>query len=152
MKPNASPPAAYCLILATLACLCLVCYAKYSPTWESLDARPLPDWYDESKIGLFIHWGVYSVPSYGCASDMSAEWYWWYLDGQHDTCYGSFHNHTYGPNFQYQDFAPRFKAELWDPQKWAELFAKAGIRYVVLTTKHHEGWTNWRSPQVHVRR
>lgn len=43
---------------------------KYVPTWESLDARPLPAWYDEAKVGIFIHWGVFSVPSF------RSEWFW----------------------------------------------------------------------------
>ena len=54
---------------------------------------------------------------------------------------------TYGPNFKYQDFAPMFKAELFDPDKWAELFKESGAKYIVLTSKHHEGFTLWPSAQ-----
>jgi Alpha-L-fucosidase len=50
---------------------------KYGPTWESLDSRPLPGWYDEAKVGIFLHWGVYSVPSFG------SEWFWKYWKGEH---------------------------------------------------------------------
>lgn len=46
------------------------CYCQYKPTWESIDSRPLPEWFDQAKFGIFIHWGVFSVPSYG------SEWFW----------------------------------------------------------------------------
>ena len=139
------------LAAVALAAIIALCAARYEPNWDSIDSRPLPAWYDEAKIGIFVHWGVYSVPAYGCDKTFpggaSAEWYWWYLDGIEDGCYQKFHNNTYGPNFKYQDFGNSFRAELWDPNQWADLFADAGIKYVVFTTKHHEGWTNWQSPQ-----
>jgi len=109
----------------------------YDPNWPSLMTRPLPQWFDDSKIGLFMHWGVFSVPSWG------SEWYWWSLDGKKDPKYIEFHTKNYGPDFKYAEFAPMFKAKLFDPDEWAALFKKAGIKYVVLTSKHHEGWTNW---------
>ena len=43
---------------------------KYFPNWKSIDSRPLPKWYDEAKFGIFIHWGVFSVPSF------KSEWFW----------------------------------------------------------------------------
>ena len=73
--------------------------------------------------------------------------YWWLLDGSKDPEVVAFHNKTYGAKFKYADFAPMFTAELFDPDAWAALFKKAGIRYVVLTSKHHEGFTNWCSPR-----
>lgn len=81
-----------------------------------------------------------------------AEWYWHSLRGfdglpkkgpRVDPRIVAFHNKTYGPNFKYTDFAPMFKAELFDADQWANLFKRAGIKYVVLTSKHHEGFTNW---------
>lgn len=104
--------------------------------------RPLPAWYDEVKVGIFLHWGIFSVPSWG------SEWYWWNLDGAKDPKYQAFHNNTYGPSFKYPDFAPMFTAELFEPDQWAALFKKAGIKYVVLTSKHHEGFTNWCSAEA----
>ena len=60
----------------------------------------------------------------------------------------AFHNRTYGPDFTYEEFGPMFTAELWQPEQWAQLFADAGARYVVLTSKHHEGFCNWCSAEA----
>ncbi|XP_069751855.1 tissue alpha-L-fucosidase-like [Narcine bancroftii] len=112
---------------------------RYQPNWESLDSRPLPRWYDESKFGIFIHWGVFSVPSFG------SEWFWWNWKGLHNPKYMAFMANNYPPGFEYSEFAPEFAASLFDPEQWAELFQDSGARYVVLTSKHHEGFTNWGS-------
>lgn len=111
---------------------------RYSPDWSSLDTRPLPPWFDEAKIGVFLHWGVFSVPSFG------SEWFWhnWH-EGQF--AYVEFMRRNYRPGFTYADFAPQFTAEFFDPARWADIFAKSGARYVVLTGKHHEGFTLWPS-------
>lgn len=112
---------------------------QYTPDWESVDSRPIPKWFDESKFGIFIHWGLFSVPAY------LNEWYWWRLDGEHNEKYVDYHKRMYGEDFKYQDFAPMFKAQLFDPAKWAKVFKRSGAKYVVLTSKHHEGFTNWPS-------
>ncbi len=127
----------------------------YQPNWESLDKRPVPQWFEDSKFGIFIHWGVYSVPAWGPTGDSIgvydkyAEWYWRKFDqpGKVQKYFKDFHLKTYGPNFKYQDFAPMFKAELFDPDQWAELFKESGAKYIVLTSKHHEGFTLWPSAQ-----
>eukprot|EP01116_Phalansterium_solitarium_P021386 TRINITY_DN6628_c1_g3_i1.p1 TRINITY_DN6628_c1_g3~~TRINITY_DN6628_c1_g3_i1.p1 ORF type:complete len:598 (+),score=149.88 TRINITY_DN6628_c1_g3_i1:85-1878(+) len=117
---------------------------KYAPNWQSLNSRPIPSWYDDVKFGIFIHWGVYSVPSWAPVGTY-AEWYWHSLsNGPSDPTY-QFHVKTYGQNFMYQDFAPMWRAELWDPDQWADLFVRSGAKYVVPTSKHHEGFTLWRS-------
>lgn len=128
-----------------LLCVCVSTSAQamYEPNWESLDARPIPQWYDEAKFGIFIHWGVYSVPAWG-PETAYAEWYWYDLMKTGSPT-GEFHNKTYGRDFKYQDFAPMFKAEMYDPDEWADLFARAGAKYVVLTSKHHEGFCLWPS-------
>ncbi|XP_020615968.1 alpha-L-fucosidase-like isoform X2 [Orbicella faveolata] len=113
--------------------------AKYEATWKSLDSRPLPSWYDEAKFGIFMHWGVFSVPSF------DSEWFWWYWKGQNNPKCVEFMKKNYRPGFSYADFAPMFRAEFFDPDLWADLLARSGARYVVLTSKHHEGWTNWKS-------
>ncbi|XP_076645454.1 alpha-L-fucosidase [Halictus rubicundus] len=113
---------------------------KYIPTWDSLDSRPLPNWYDDAKFGIFIHWGVFSVPSFG------SEWFWnnW-REEKSDTKYSDFMKQRYPPNFTYQDFAREFTAEFFNATEWSKLFEASGAKYVVLTSKHHEGYTLWPS-------
>nr|XP_033812700.1 tissue alpha-L-fucosidase isoform X1 [Geotrypetes seraphini] len=123
-----------------LAALVVSAAERYSPDWPSLDARPLPAWFDEAKFGVFLHWGVFSVPSFG------SEWFWWHWEAEGQEQYREFMQKNYPPGFTYADFAPQFTAEFFDPDAWAELFEAAGARYVVLTTKHHEGFTNWKAP------
>ncbi|XP_011355897.1 tissue alpha-L-fucosidase isoform X1 [Pteropus medius] len=113
----------------------------YTPDWPSLDSRPLPEWFDKAKFGVFVHWGVYSVPSWG------SEWFWWHWKGQGAPQYQSFMQNNYPPDFSYADFAPQFTAHFFNPDEWADLFLAAGAKYVVLTAKHHEGFTNWPSPR-----
>nr|CAI5834764.1 unnamed protein product [Callosobruchus analis] len=112
---------------------------KYEPNWDSLDTRPLPKWFDEAKVGIFLHWGVFSVPSFG------SEWFWndWKTVGHKS--YVRFMKENYAPDFKYQEFAKDFKAEFFDPQQWARIFKISGAKYVVLTSKHHEGYTLWPS-------
>ncbi|XP_068189050.1 tissue alpha-L-fucosidase-like [Antennarius striatus] len=116
--------------------------ANYTPDWTSLDSRPLPSWYDESKFGIFVHWGVFSVPAYG------SEWFWFNWKGRQppNPSLVKFMSENYPPGFSYPEFAPEFHAELFDPSEWAEMFSASGAKYVVLTAKHHEGFTNWGSP------
>ena len=145
------------LLLSILLLSAVALYGQdYKPSWESLDKRPVPQWFEDSKFGIFIHWGVYSVPSWGPTGDSIgvydkySEWYWNKLlnkENKVNKNFSQFHLKTYGPNFRYQDFAPMFKAELFNPDEWAGLFKKAGARYVVLTSKHHEGFTLWPSAQ-----
>lgn len=114
--------------------------ARYTPDWESLDSRPLPSWYDEAKFGIFIHWGVFSVPGF------DSEWFWWHWQGQHDQKCVNYMKKNYPPGFTYAEFAPKFHAQFFDPVEWADIFKASGAKYVVLTAKHHEGFTNWGSP------
>ena len=102
--------------------------SRYEPTWESLDSRPNPAWYDEAKIGIFMHWGVYSVPSFG--SSNLAEWFWWCWQGSHKQDCVDFMKKNYRPGFSYTDFGPMFKAEFFNPDEWADLLARSGARYV----------------------
>lgn len=128
---------------------------KYQANWQSINSRPVPQWFEDVKFGIFIHWGVYSVPSWAPANaDIGiyakyAEWYWKRITGneKYDKLYRDYHNKMYGEDFHYQDFAGSFKAEHFDPAQWANVFKKAGAKYVVLTSKHHEGFTLWPSEQ-----
>ncbi len=132
---------------------------KYEPTIESLDRHPLPQWYAGAKLGIFIHWGLYSVPGWAPLThpdhDFSSNDYIkydpyaeWYLNTMRIA--GSptqeYHKQHYG-NQGYYEFAPVFNRESkkWNPDKMAAVFRDAGARYVVLTSKHHEGFTLWPS-------
>jgi alpha-L-fucosidase len=122
---------------------------RYEANWASLDSRPTPEWYRDAKFGVFIHWGVYSVPAYGLVGEY-AEWYWNRISNPDPKWakWREFHAQQYGADFKYQDFAPRFTAELFNAKQWADLFARAGIKYVVPTSKHHEGFALWPSVEA----
>ncbi|ESO90450.1 hypothetical protein LOTGIDRAFT_217885 [Lottia gigantea] len=129
----------FLLKLFVFSSVLVVCHSQYQPTWESLDSRPLPSWYDEAKLGIFLHWGVFSVPSFGSA------WFWYDWKVFKYQGYIDFMKENYKPGFTYADFAKDFTAEFYQPAQWAKLFNDSGARYVVLTSKHHEGFTNWPS-------
>ena len=107
----------------------------FKPNWDSLSNYRVPDWYQNDKFGIFIHWGVYSVPAYG------SEWYPrnMYQQGSKEFAH---HKTTYGEHskFGYKDFIPMFKAEKYDPDHWADLFRRAGARFVVPVAEHHDGF------------
>jgi alpha-L-fucosidase len=131
---------------------------RYEPTWGSVDSRPTPPWFADAKFGIFIHWGVYSVPSFApvLPNELAyAEWYWHAItEGQKqnanpvDAGSWAFHKRVYGAGFPYADFAPMFRAELFDPDHWADVFAHSGAKYIVLTSKHHEGFALWPSHEA----
>lgn len=113
---------------------------SYQPNWESLDNRPTPSWFKDSKFGIFIHWGVYAVPGWSTKGNY-AEWYQQGLQTT-DSARKKFHQAKFG-NRTYYDLANDFKAELYNPDDWAKLFEKSGAKYIVLTSKHHDGFTLW---------
>lgn len=117
----------------------------YQPTWESLDSRPVPQWYKDAKFGIFIHWGVYSVPAYSTVGNY-AEWYQYGLQTG-DSARIKFHKEKFG-NRTYYDLANDFKAELFNPDEWAKLFEESGAKYIVLTSKHHDGFCLWPSKEA----
>ena len=144
------------LALFLLGTLNIYSQKTYQPTWESIDSRPVPTWFEDAKFGIFIHWGLFSVPAYSPTKrdkvgvyEQYAEWYWSRLVNPSKTqqFFIDYHNRVYGKDFKYQDFADRFKAEMFDPDAWAERFREAGAKYIVLTSKHHEGFTLWPSQQ-----
>ncbi len=112
----------------------------FRPDWESLAGYETPEWYKDAKFGIFIHWGVYSVPAFG------SEWYprEMYLEGSQ---MNKHHVATYGPvtKFGYKDFVPMFKAEKFDPAAWARLFKDSGARYIVPVFEHHDGFAMYDS-------
>ena len=102
----------------------VLCDKRYDPTWDSLDTRPLPSWFDEAKFGVFISWGLFAVPSY------DNEWFWYNWKTRKNPDIVKFMQDNYPPNFGYEDFAPMFKAELFDPEQWADIIEASGAKYV----------------------
>ncbi|PIC15641.1 hypothetical protein B9Z55_022539 [Caenorhabditis nigoni] len=128
------------LLLFLLLLLPISSIADYTPDWPSLDKRSLPSWYDESKFGIFCHWGLYSVPA------IRSEWMWWYWKGdQPDANVVKFVEKNYKPGTTYADFAKDFTAEYFDANRFAEIVKTSGAKYFVFTSKHHEGFTMWPS-------
>lgn len=118
----------------------VIACGPYRDDWESLSGYETPEWYQAAKFGIFIHWGVYAVPAY------RNEWYprSMYIEGTPEY---EHHIRTYGPHkqFGYKDFIPLFKAERFDPDAWAELFAQSGARYVIPVAEHHDGFQMYKS-------
>lgn len=126
---------------------------RYTGNWESIQRHRVPGWYDDAKFGIFIHWGIYSVPAYAphtwelgdaavtdwFCNNPYAEWYYNSVNVGRGPGY-EHHTEKYGADFKYEDFIPMWKAENWDPASWAQIFKNAGAQYVVLTTKHHDGF------------
>ncbi|HVT95846.1 MAG TPA: alpha-L-fucosidase [Bryobacteraceae bacterium] len=134
--------------------------AKYEPDWDSIKKHTVPDWYQDAKLGIFIHWGLYSVPAWAPTTGELGKvdfkkWFVenpyaeWYLNSLRITGSPTYQHHraTYGKDFDYYRFAKTFDDETrrWQPEQWATLFRDAGARYAVLTTKHHDGFRLWPS-------
>lgn len=130
----------------------------YEPTWESLDSRPIPEWFQDAKFGIFIHWGPYSVPAWSPKGTYS-EWYQYWLQGRSLFGNGNFkgdevavyHEKTYGPHFDYYEFGDMLTADLYDADEWAKLIEDSGAKYTVLTSKHHDGFTLWPNKEANDR-
>ncbi len=140
---------------------------KYEPTRESVSSHEAPQWFKDAKFGIFIHWGLFSVPGWAVKKpegqsmvdgdelpSMEEQMKYhpyaeWYLNSLR--CPGSptqeYHEKTYGKDFDYFDFYHEFQKESdkMDPEAWAKFFEEAGAKYVVLVTKHHDGYTLWPS-------
>ena len=114
----------------------------YENNWQSLNSRPVPQWFADAKFGIFIHWGLYSVPSFTRRGDY-AEWYWQQLLGDNKEV-KDFHARVYG-SAKYEDFVSGFKAELFDADQWASLFQRAGAKYINFVSKHHDGFCMYKS-------
>jgi len=123
---------------------------KYEYTWDSLKGHPVPQWFDDAKFGIFIHWGPQSLWNGPWASYQNPAKSYPSLRKQFGAA---------PPEFGYKDVVPMFKAEKWDPEAWADLFQKAGARYVILTGEHHDGYmlgdsdlTGWCAAKIGPRR
>lgn len=117
---------------------------EYKATWDSLGEYQVPKWYKDTKFGVFIHWGIYSVPAYG------SEWYSrnMYIEGSNEY---EHHRKTYGAHkeFGYKDFIPMFSAKNFAPEEWADLFKEAGAQYVIPVAEHHDGFQMYKSEISH---
>jgi alpha-L-fucosidase len=114
--------------------------ANFQPNWNSLAAYRTPGWFRDAKFGIFLHWGVYSVPAFG------NEWYSRNMYIPRNPAYAH-QVATYGPLtiHGYKDFIPMFKAEHFDPNAWLDLFVQAGARYVVPVAEHCDGFAMYAS-------
>ena len=141
---------------------------RYEPTWDSVSEHPLPEWYDDAKLGIFLHWGLYSVPGWApqvpdiqqmlhddgpramFANNPYAEWYRnsHRIEGSPTWLH---HREVWGEDFDYDGFVPLFDEGTadCDTDAIAGICRDAGARYVVLTTKHHEGFTLWPASEPH---
>jgi alpha-L-fucosidase len=147
----------------------------YAPTLASLDSHPLPRWFDDAKFGIMVHWGIFTIPAWAELVIDPGEWLCcgklldppdfgrpffthipyveWYqntilIPGSPAQAY---HAATYGADFPYEAFRPQFEtaAQAWSGEAWADLFREAGARYVVLVTKHHDGFALWPTSVPH---
>jgi len=117
----------------------------YDATWESLDSRPVPAWFNEAKFGIFIVWGPYSVPGWAPVGSY-AEWYG-YRAWRRSKGYWDFYTKNYGRKFDYRQFGEMMTAARWDPDRWAKLFADSGAKYVAFCAKYHDGFCLWPNTQ-----
>jgi len=140
----------------------------FEATTESLRQHRVPDWYEDAKFGIFIHWSISSVPAFapaktdinqlikthGPAAMFSHSPYSeWYLNSLRikGSPVQQYHHNTYGSDYDYDNFATKFNTEIeqWQPDNWSDLFKKIYARYVVLVTKHHDGFLLWPSSTPH---
>ncbi len=137
----------------------------YLPTEESLSSRETPEWYGYAKLGIFIHWGLYSVPGWATPTttpDKVTDWKAFYKSNPYAEWYSNtlriegsptqaHHTRTYGKDFNYYEFAAMFNEQnkIWNAQKWVSLFKEIGAKYIVITAKHHDGFTLYPSRILH---
>lgn len=136
------------LIVALLLCPLALRAQTVEPTWQSLNQRPYPQWFSDAKLGIFIHWGLYSVPAYAGKEGYGEWFYRGLMTGDADRRrIMSLYADTSLPVFeQYKTLTRLWHAELWNPQEWAQMFRNAGAQYVLLVTKHHDGYSLWDDP------
>lgn len=116
---------------------------KYHPDWDSLAGRPTPEWYREKRLGIFLHWGPFSVPAYH-------DWYATHMYNQGDPAY-EHHLKHYGDHKEhgYKHFIDRLTMENYRPEEWVRLFREAGAEYIVPVAEHHDGFQMYRSELSH---
>lgn len=135
-------PILSCLLIIILT-MTTATAQTFEPTYQSLEQHETPEWFHDAKLGIFIHWGIYSVPAWAERGEY-AEWYPNRIQNEGSPDH-EYHVETYGEDFRYEDFIPMWKAGNWDPDEWAELFREAGARYVIPVGEHHDGFPLWDS-------
>ncbi len=110
----------------------------FKDTWESLSDFKVPSWYREKRFGIFIHWGVYSVPS------TESEWY---PRQMYKKCTksNSFHDKEYGRNVEYRHLIDKFKPENFNADEWVSIFKQSGAKYIMTVGEHHDGVKMYKS-------
>ncbi len=135
-------------MLAIILNTAMQCYSQktYQPTWESIDSRPVPAWFEDAKFGIFIHWGLWSVAGWAPKKEKGAMYPDWYELRLHtDSAFIKYHEKNWGKDFTRDDFIPLFTAREYNPEKLAKLGVDAGMKYVVPFNKHHGGFCLWPS-------
>lgn len=124
----------------------IIAQGPYEATWESLDRHKMPQWYDDAKIGLSMHWGVYSVPAWAPRERGTsyAEWYGNRMNSKNNATF-AYHQEKYRADYPYDKFIPNWKAESYNPTEWAKFAKKMGAKYMFITSKHHDGFCLWPS-------
>ncbi len=134
----------FAFIILSFIVLPVHAQSPYKPSWESIDSHKIPSWYEDAKIGLSMHWGVYSVPAWAPREEgiSYAEWYGYRMHEKGNPTV-DYHRENFGPDFSYDDFIPKWKAEDFDPYEWARFAKKMGAKYYFITSKHHDGFCLW---------
>lgn len=114
----------------------------FEPTWESLKQYKCPTWFQDAKFGIYTHWGIYSVPK----AEGHSDWYGHNMYNDRHRC-GKFHLENYGAldEFGYKDFIPKFTAEKFNADEWADLFVEAGAQFAGPAGEHADGFSMWDS-------
>ena len=125
----------------------------WTPDLDTLSKHESPDWFNDAKFGIFIHWGPYSATGWGNSSpyESYAEWFWWYSTHHPQADKSDFFDYrrnTYGEDWVYDDTFDNFTAASFDARAWVDLIADAGAKYFVLTTKHHDGFALFDSGNI----
>ena len=149
-----------CLCIIILLAIVTSSFAetKFEPNWESLGQHETPEWFENSVLGIYFHWGIYSVPAFGCwggrnmyQPEGGTSEAWGHID---KTKYKNTYDYVKkvygepGTEFGYKDFIPMFKAEKWDPDEWAELFKESGADFAGPVAIHHDGFAMWDSEYI----
>ena len=138
---------------------------QYVPSWNSINEHEVPEWFQDAKLGIMICWGPYSVPAYAPPSGELGEFDFskWFRENPYAEWYANsykiegtptnkYHKEKYGADVSYEDLIDMWKAENYNPEAWAELFSKIGVRYTVSVIRHHDGFAWWPSEVIHPRK